>query len=46
MNFKIKVEGEGDLSFQVSAICDGNNDEDHTEDADPSAMVKVKCHEK
>ena len=42
--FAHKLVPNGDLSFQVSAMSDGNNDpdhEEHTEDTEHEAMVKV-----
>ena len=42
--FAQKLVPNGDLSFQVSAMSDGNNDpdhEEHTEDPDNEVMVKV-----
>ena len=42
--FTQKLVPNGDLSFQVSAMSDGNHEpdhEEHTEDTEQEAMVKV-----
>ena len=42
--FTQKLVPHGDLSFQVSAMSDGNHEpdhEEHTEDTEHEAMVKV-----